>query len=61
MLQAGQYNIASVCSIPINLSVGEVDMCDFIPISAQFTVESPTANIYAALFANSTLKIKKLL
>lgn len=60
ILQAGNYNLSSVCSIPLNLSLGEVDMCDFIPIALQFNVESPVEKIYAAVFANSALTIEKV-
>ena len=58
MLQEGNYNIAVVTSVPINLDIAEVDMCDFIPIAAQIMVESKVDKIYAAVFANSTLSIK---
>jgi hypothetical protein len=49
-----------VSSIPINLSVAEVDMCDFIPIALQFTVESKEERVYSAVFANSVLNIRNL-
>jgi lipopolysaccharide transport system ATP-binding protein len=61
LLQASQYTITAVMSIPINVALGEVDMCDFIPIAAQFSVETPTANVYAAMYANSTLQVNELL
>jgi lipopolysaccharide transport system ATP-binding protein len=34
----GRYTIASGASIPINLELGQVDFCDFIPISCQFVM-----------------------
>jgi lipopolysaccharide transport system ATP-binding protein len=58
-LQASAYNIAAMMSIPINLEVGNVDICDFIPIASQFEVESPNKYIYAAICANSELSILK--
>jgi lipopolysaccharide transport system ATP-binding protein len=58
-LQASAYNIAAMMSIPINLEVGDVDICDFIPIASQFEVESPNKYIYAAICANSELSILK--
>lgn len=58
-LQASAYNIAAMMSIPINLEVGDVDICDFIPIAVQFEVESPNRIIYAATCANSQLSIVK--
>ena len=41
----GQYAIASGMSIPVNVEFGQVDFCDFIPISCQFVmnVRRPTA------------------
>jgi lipopolysaccharide transport system ATP-binding protein len=58
-LQASAYNIAAMMSIPINLEVGDVDICDFIPIAVQFEVETPNKFIYAATCANSKLSILK--
>ena len=57
-LQRGSYNIAAMMSIPVNLDVSEVDVCDFIPIAAQFNVET-NKHIYAATYANSELTINK--
>lgn len=37
-LRQGQYNIATVCSIPINMEAAQVDMCDFVPAAYQFSV-----------------------
>lgn len=59
LLQSNQYTIAVVISIPINLDIAEVDMCDFIPIAAQFVVESRNEHVYSAMFANSKLLIEK--
>lgn len=58
-LQASSYNIAAMMSIPINLEVGEVDICDFIPIAVQFQVETPNKYIYAATCANSQVTMIK--
>lgn len=60
-LQAAHYNIAVVCSIPINLEVAEVDMCDFIPIAKQFEVIDKQNKIYAAVHANANFVIAKSL
>lgn len=57
-LQKGNYNIAAMMSIPVNLDVSEVDICDFIPIAAQFNVET-SKYIYAATCANSELTINR--
>jgi lipopolysaccharide transport system ATP-binding protein len=58
-LQASGYNIAAMMSIPLNHEVGEIDICDFVPIAAQFEVSSPGKMIYAAMYANSTLTISR--
>lgn len=58
-LQASAYNIAAMMSIPINIEVGEVDICDFIPIAVQFEVETPNKYIYAATCANSEVTLIK--
>lgn len=60
LLQANHYNIAVGCSIPINMEIAEVDMCDFVPIAKQFQVIKMGASVYAAVFANSQFKIKRI-
>ncbi len=37
-LKDGTFNIICVLSIPINLAMGQVDFCDFIPLAVQFQV-----------------------
>ncbi|OGP66785.1 MAG: ABC transporter [Deltaproteobacteria bacterium RBG_19FT_COMBO_43_11] len=37
-LRNGNYSIASVISIPISMEIGQVDFCDFVPISCQFVM-----------------------
>lgn len=37
-LKDGTFNIICVLSIPINLTMGQVDFCDFIPLAVQFQV-----------------------
>lgn len=56
-LQASIYNLAVMFSIPIDISVGEVEVCDFIPIALQFAVASPNQYLYAATWANSKLVV----
>lgn len=59
-LQAARYTVTVVCSIPINLDVADVDMCDFIPIAGQFEVVDKHNKVYAAVFANSTIRVEKV-
>jgi len=61
LLQAAQYTVSVVSSIPINLAVADVDMCDFVPIALQFDVLSSGANVYAATYANSSLELTKVI
>ncbi len=37
-LREGGYTIAAMLSIPIDLSISKVEVCDFVPISTQITV-----------------------
>lgn len=37
-LRHGNYNVAVVLSVPINLSGSLVDFCDFVPLALQFSV-----------------------
>ena len=37
-LKDGTYNIVCVLSIPVNIVMGQVDFCDFIPLAVQFQV-----------------------
>lgn len=37
-LREGDYTIAAMLSIPIDLSIAKVEVCDFVPISTQITV-----------------------
>lgn len=41
-LQEGNYNIASVISIPIDIDIGKVEFCDFVPCAVQFSVITDT-------------------
>lgn len=38
MLKEADYVIASMASIPVDLSIADVEVCDFVPISAQVKV-----------------------
>jgi lipopolysaccharide transport system ATP-binding protein len=37
-LQQGDYSIAAMLSIPLDLSIGQVEVCDFIPLAVNFQV-----------------------
>jgi len=58
-LQAGIYNLAVMFSIVKNISIADVEVCDFIPIALQFKVSSSNRYLYASTWANSKLKVLK--
>jgi lipopolysaccharide transport system ATP-binding protein len=58
-LSEGNYNIASVLSIPINLNISKVEFCDFIPISVQFTVNKRRPyQLYAKTYWENQVKVE---
>ena len=59
-LQAGNYNFACVMSIPIDLSAGRVDFCDFVPCALQFAVAClPDAPLYGYVHWENALQITR--
>jgi lipopolysaccharide transport system ATP-binding protein len=60
-LREGAYVISSMLSEPINLAVGEVDVADFVPISAKFVLSSADhPKIYAAVYWDNSLSIREV-
>lgn len=60
-LQEGNYVISSMASEPIDLRVGCVNVVDFIPISAKFSVSNgKNKPIYAAVYWENELYISEL-
>jgi len=61
-LREGNYVIASMASVPINLHVSDVDVVDFVPISARFTVSKDGhLPIYAAVYWENELNVREIL
>jgi lipopolysaccharide transport system ATP-binding protein len=60
-LRQGHYSIASVISIPLDMEIGQVDFCDFIPISCQFVmnVRQPF-RLYGLVNWDNDLVIRKV-
>lgn len=58
----GTYSISCATSIPINLEIGEVEFCDFIPISCQFEMErrSPVP-IYGLVHIENNVVVHRLI
>lgn len=51
MLAEGAYNIACVCSIPLDMSIGSVEFCDYVPLAVQFSMQRREgAKLYAKAY-----------
>lgn len=60
-LREGNYVIASMLSEPNDLSIGDVTVADFIPISMKFSVtRNGRPQIYATAYWENRLQIQKL-
>jgi len=60
-LSEGSYNIASVLSLPLDLDTGQVEFCDFIPLSVQFhMLAKPSNKIYGKVYWNNTVKVEHI-
>jgi lipopolysaccharide transport system ATP-binding protein len=50
-LRQGNYSISAILSVPEDLSIGKVDVCDFIPLAGNFIVSRGThLPIYGAVY-----------
>lgn len=60
-LQHGEYNFCTMASIPIDLDIGTVEVCDFIPYALQFTVSRRRSEqIYAAVHWPNEVSVTKV-
>ena len=60
-LRVGNYVVSSMASIPVNLRLGDVDVADFIPISAKFSVgQGENLPIYGAVHWQNKLHIREI-
>ena len=60
-LQEGDYNFSSMASIPVDLAIGDVEVCDFVPFALQFrVVRGPSLPIYAAVHWDNVVTKMKL-
>ena len=60
-LQEGSYTVSSMASIPISLKTGDVDVVDYIPISAKFTLSKGLSlPIYGATYWKNSLNLRKI-
>jgi lipopolysaccharide transport system ATP-binding protein len=59
-LTQGLYNIACVLSVPIDLEIGQVDFCDFVPLSAQFAMTPRKGSrLYGSIHWENLLEIQR--
>lgn len=59
-LSEGNYNIATVLSMPIDLNISHVDFCDFIPLAVQFSVHKRRPyQLYAKTYWENHVKVEK--
>jgi lipopolysaccharide transport system ATP-binding protein len=60
-LQDGEYNFSAMASIPLDMQVGQVDVCDFVPFALQFRVaRGMSLPIYAATHWENDLSISSI-
>lgn len=60
-LREGVYTISSMLSEPIDLLIGEVNVADFVPISAKFSLSSAgRPQIYAAAYWINELSMREI-
>ena len=50
-LREGEYTVTAILSIPVDLSIGKVEVCDFVPLAANFKVaRGKSLPIYGAAY-----------
>ncbi len=59
-LQEGNYSIAAMLSIPQDLSIGKVEVCDFVPIATNFQViRGKTPPIYGVAYWANKVSLQR--
>ncbi|MBI5888975.1 MAG: ABC transporter ATP-binding protein [Deltaproteobacteria bacterium] len=60
-LREGNYNIACVMSIPVDLVISKVDFCDFVPLAVQFEMRlrKPT-KLYGLTHWDNSVKVRNI-
>ena len=60
-LRDGEYNFSAMASIPLDLQVSQVEVCDFVPFALQFRVaRGLSLPIYAATHWENVLSITSI-
>ena len=59
-LREGDYTIAAMLSIPVDLSIGKVEVCDFVPIAVQVSVSRGSRlPMYGAVYWENELDVQR--
>ncbi len=60
-LKEGPHNISCVLSLPVDLSIGKVDFCDFVPFAKQFVVEPrPKSLLYGSVHLDNNVVVERV-
>ena len=61
VLKEGRYNFSCFLSLPVDLAVGKVDFCDFIPFAKQFVVEPRAESVlYGSVHLENNVAVERL-
>lgn len=57
----GTYNIACIVSIPVDLEIGKVDVCDYVPLAVQFNMAQRKGSmLYGSVHWDNLVDIVKV-
>lgn len=60
-LQHGKYNIACIMSIPVDINIANIEICDFAPFAVQFEMEKKDgAMLHGFVHWENKLEIQKI-
>ena len=59
-LREGQYNLACVASVPIDLAARKVECCDFVPCAVQFTVGTNDCEMGGYVHWENKVSVKRV-
>lgn len=61
-LKHGNYNIACILSIPVDVSSGRVEFCDYVPLAVQFSMAiRKGALLFGSVHLENNVEINKLM
>lgn len=59
-LREGQYNLACVASVPLDLAARKVECCDFVPCALQFTVGTNACEMGGYVHWENKVTVKRI-